>query len=393
VRRLLVPLLVLVALLAGITLGGHPETLPGFLRDTLVGDKDTRVIAEAIDKINARYYREVPEKELADAAIAGAVGSLDDRFSHYLDPEEYRRFKNAGHNAYEGVGMEVVEVKPGLRVVTTYDGSPARRAGIRSGDVIVAVNGRSLAGKAAKNGSDRIKGPPGTKVTLMVRRNGRDRKLVVSRARVTVPVVASRLRTVDGKKVGVVRLAGFTSGAHGEVAAALKKQLKAGAKAFVFDLRGNGGGLVSEAQLIASEFLDGGVVVSTRGRAVDNQTLRVEGDPVIPMDDPLVVLVDHDSASASEIVTGALQDNDRATVVGVRTFGKGVFQQILDLSNGGALDITAGQYFTPDGRNLGGQGVKTGRGIEPDVKAKDRVKTRKDEGLEEALGVLAGKLS
>jgi carboxyl-terminal processing protease len=393
VRRLLVPLLVLVALLAGITLGGHPETLPGFLRDTLVGDKDTRVIAEAIDKINARYYREVPQKELADAAIAGAVDSLDDRFSHYLDPAEYRKFKNAGHNAYAGVGMEVVPVKAGLRVVTTYDGSPARRAGIKSGDVIVATDGKSLAGKAAKTGSDKIKGPPGTKVTLTVRRAGKDRKLIVSRARVTVPVVASRIRTVDGKKIGVVRLAGFTSGAHAEVAAALKKQVDAGAEAFVFDLRGNGGGLVSEAQLIASEFLDGGVVVSTRGRAVQNQTLRTEGHPVIPADAPLVVLVDHDSASASEIVTGALQDNDRATVVGVRTFGKGVFQQILDLSNGGALDITAGQYFTPDGRNLGGQGVKTGRGIAPDVRAKDRVKTRVDEGLEKALDVVAGKLS
>ncbi|MCW2990798.1 MAG: family peptidase, partial [Solirubrobacterales bacterium] len=255
-----------------------------------------------------------------------------------------------------------------------------------------AVNGRSLAGKAATGASERIKGPPGTKVTLTVRTAGKERKLVVSRARVTVPVVASRMRTTNGVKLGVVALASFTSGAHAEVAAALKKLLGEGAKGFVFDLRGNGGGLVSEAQLISSEFLDGGVVVTTRGRSVASETLKTEGSPVIPPSDPLVVLVDKNSASASEIVTGALQDNKRATVVGTETFGKGVFQQILTLSNGGALDITAGQYFTPDGRNLGGQGVKTGVGIKPDITAKDRVKTRPDEALDKALGVLAGKL-
>ncbi|MFL5843585.1 MAG: S41 family peptidase [Solirubrobacteraceae bacterium] len=389
-RRLLVPLLVLAALIAGITLGGHPELLPGFVRDVFVGDKDTRVITEAIDKINARYYREVPEDKLADAAIAGAVDSLDDRFSRYLNPDEYRQFNNTTHNAYEGVGISVSPIKAGLRVIETYDGSPAKRAGIKPGDVITRAAGRSLAGKAAARGDDLIKGPPGTKVKLTVRTAGKDRELVVARARVTVPVVASRMRTFDGTKFGVAHLAGFTSGAHGELGAALKKLLDDGAKGIVFDLRGNGGGLVSEAQLIASEFLDGGVVVSTRGRSVSSETLKTKGDPIVPAGDPVVVLVDRNSASASEIVTGALQDHDRAKVVGTRTFGKGVFQQILDLSNGGALDITAGQYFTPDGRNLGGRGVKTGTGIKPDVKAKDDPKTRADEGLDKALGVLAG---
>jgi carboxyl-terminal processing protease len=287
--------------------------------------------------------------------------------------------------------MEVVAVPRGLRVVTTYDGSPARRAKIRPGDVIVAADGRSLAGKAAAHGSDRIKGPPGTEVRLTVATGAKRRTLTVTRARVTVPVVASQLRRVDGHKLGVVRLAGFTSGAHGEVAGALRKLLARGAKGFVFDLRGNGGGLVSEAQLIASEFLESGVIVSTRGRSVDSQTLHAEGDAIVPKA-PLVVLVDKDSASASEIVTGALQDDNRATVVGTETFGKGVFQQILDLSNGGALDITAGQYFTPSGRNLGGRGVHTGAGIKPDVFAKDRPRTRADEGLDKALAVLAGKL-
>jgi carboxyl-terminal processing protease len=185
-----------------------------------------------------------------------------------------------------------------------------------------------------------------------------------------------------------VRLAQFSSGAHAEVYAALRKARKAGATEFVLDLRGNGGGLVNEAQLVASAFLADGPIVTTRGRAVPARTLRATGDPVVPRR-PLVVLVDKNTASASEIVTGALQDRHRAKVVGTRTFGKGVFQQVLELSNGGALDITAGQYFTPSGRNLGGKGVTPGSGIQPDVKAVDDPNTTRDEAKARALAVLA----
>jgi carboxyl-terminal processing protease len=204
-------------------------------------------------------------------------------------------------------------------------------------------------------------------------------------------VVASSLRTVRGVKLGVVALATFSAGAHGEVRDALQRLQRRGARGFVFDLRRNGGGLVSEAQLIASAFLEHGPIVTTRGRAVATQTLDALGDAVVPRA-PLAVLVDHDTASASEIVTGALQDRHRATVVGTHTFGKGVFQQILDLSNGGALDITAGQYFLPSGRNLGGRGVHTGAGITPDVRAQDDPKTPRDEALAKALSVVAAKL-
>ncbi len=390
-RRVLVPLLVLVALAAGITLGGHPDLLPGSVRDALVGDRDTRVVREAIEKVTDDYYRAIPERQLADAAIAGVVKSLGDRFSNYLNPRDYKRFKDITHNAYEGVGMQVLEVSRGLRVVTAYDGSPARRAGIRAGDVIVAVNGDSLAGASSKKGSDKIKGPPGTEVTLSVRRGRRVRVLKVARARVTVPVVASAIRMSGGVKLGVLRLSTFSAGAHAEVRDALRKLVAKGAKGIVLDLRGNGGGLVTEAQLIASAFIAKGTIVTTRGRAVETQTLRAVGSPVVPTA-PVVVLVDRNTASASEIVTGALQDTGRATVVGVRTFGKGVFQTIIDLSNGGALDITAGQYFTPKGRNLGGRGVHTGVGIEPEIRAKDVRKTVRDEGLAKALSVLAGKV-
>jgi carboxyl-terminal processing protease len=205
-------------------------------------------------------------------------------------------------------------------------------------------------------------------------------------------VVASALRTVGGRKLAVVALATFaTPGAHAQVYSAVKRRVKQGAQGIVLDLRHNGGGLVKEAQLVASLFLRDGKIVSLRGRGVAPETLNATGDPLAAKT-PLVVLVDRDTASASEIVTGALQDHHRAKVVGTRTFGKGVFQEVIQLDNGGALDITAGQYFTPDGRNLGGNGVNTGAGLQPDVKAKDDPKTTPDEALDRALHVLAAEI-
>ncbi|MCW2966420.1 MAG: family peptidase [Solirubrobacteraceae bacterium] len=180
----------LVALLAGITLGGHPQMLPSFVRNIFVGDKDTQVVREAIDKVNSEYYRQIPEKDLANAAIAGIVKSLGDRFSNYFSPAEYKQFREATDNAYEGIGVAVVPVKRGLRVSTVYDGSPAKRSGITEGDVITAVGAHSLAGKAAAQGSTMIKGPPGTSVTLSVLHGGHVRTLLVVRAQITVPFVA-----------------------------------------------------------------------------------------------------------------------------------------------------------------------------------------------------------
>lgn len=392
VRTAVVAVVLCLALLAGgIYLGGHPDSLPDFARDALVGDQDTRVVREALDTIEDRYYAKVGPEKLTDAAIAGAVQSLDDRFSNYFTPAEYRQFQDVQNSEFSGVGLTVGEHPEGLRISDVYDDTPAERAGLKAGDVIVGVNGRSLKGQKSGQATDRIKGPPGTKVTLTVSRDGKRRDYELTRARVSVPVVASRVETVDGKKLAVIGLAQFSSGAHAEVYAAIRKSLAAGAQGIVFDLRRNGGGLVSEAQLVASAFLPDGPIVSTRGRSVPSRTLNATGDPVAK-DIPLVVLVDRDTASASEIVTGALQDRDRAEVVGTKTFGKGVFQEVIQLSNGGALDITAGQYFTPKGRNLGGKGVKQGAGIQPDVRAQDDLDTTKDEGLDRALTELRKKL-
>jgi carboxyl-terminal processing protease len=385
--RFLGPLMVVPALLlllaCGIWLGGHPEYLPGFARTALVDDDQGRLFEEAVDQIADNYYEPVDRDKLLDAGLDAGVKSLDDRFSTYFDPEQYQSFQEATEGAFEGVGMSVNQVDRGLRVLTVYDDSPAQRGGIAKGDLIVSVDGKSLAGRTSQEATTRIKGPAGTEVTLGVIRGGKPaRDVTLERARVDVPAVEAEMRTVGDRKIAHVRLAGFTSGAHGQVREAVDKLLDQGAEGVVLDLRDNGGGLLNEAVLTSSIFVGDGTIVSTKGLHRPRRVFEAEGTP-IDRDIPVVVLVNENSASASEIVTGALQDRGRAEVVGETTFGKGVFQEIRRLSNGGALDITVGEYFTPDGRNLGGKGV------EPDVEAVDDPKTKRDEGLQEALEVVA----
>ncbi len=390
-RRVGALLTSLALLCSGIWLGAHPRFLLDPVADLLVGDSSQRAVPEALEEIHDSYYREIDRERLADAAIDGAVASLKDRFSDYFTPAEYRAFQDQTRSRFNGVGIAVRGVRGGLRVETVYDDSPAERAGIRVRDVIVEADGRRLAGLPERAAINRIKGPRGTQVELKLRRGERTLTVRVTRATISVPVVAGEAVRAGGERASHIRLATFSSGAHGEVAAAVARARRHRTRGIVFDLRGNGGGLVNEAQLVASVFLDGGVVVTTRGRSVKERTLRAVGEPVAA-DLPVVVLVDGGTASAAEIVAGALQDRGRARVVGTRTFGKGVFQEVVPLENGGALDITVGQYFTPSGKNLGGSGVRTGVGIRPDVQVRDKPGTEADEALQKALDVLARRL-
>ena len=387
---LLVVLMPLVLVL-GIWLGGHPRWLLDPIADALVGSEDRRVTVEALDTIHDRYYRDVPRGELSDAAIAGAVTDLDDRFSAYLSPTDYRVFRQTLDNAFEGIGTAVRGVPQGLRIETVYSDSPAQKAGIRVGDVINRADGRRLAGLAEAAATALIKGRAGTSVTLRIRRGDRTLTKRVTRAEIEIPTVQSRIANAGGERAAYIALSSFGRKSHLQVADAIRRLRRRKARGIVLDLRRNGGGLITEAQLIASMFLKAGPIVTTRGRAVEERTLQALGQPIAG-DLPAVVLVDRGTASASEIVAGALHDRKRATLVGTRTFGKGVFQEILPLDNGGALDITVGQYFLPSGRNLGGPGTKPGSGIKPDVRAQDDPDTRRDEALDRALDVLAGKL-
>ncbi len=351
------------------------------MRDALVSDTQGRLYQDALDVIERDYYRPVNRDALLNTSISAAVRSLNDRFSSYFDPRAYRSFRETTKGNIQGVGISVEQARSGLRVLTVFDSSPAKEAGIRSDDLITRVNGRPIEGRSSNATASLIKGPAGTTVTLTVKSVRRTRDVRMRRAKITL--VASQLRVADGVRVGDVRLATFADGAGEQVRAAVGRMLAGGAKGIVLDLRDNGGGLLNEAVSTASVFIAKGPIVSTDGRARPRHVFRASGDSIDPKV-PVAVLVNRASASASEIVTGALQDRHRAEVVGTRTFGKGVFQEIEELPNGGALDITVGEYFLPSGRNLGGGGVKTGAGITPDVRAADDRKTKPDEALEAA---------
>jgi carboxyl-terminal processing protease len=381
--------LLLIMLLLGIYLGGHSGRLPAFVRNGLVGDRHEQVVKGAFDRIERTYFRKPGASALADAAIGGMVASLHDQFSHYFSAAEYKQFLQGEAHSFSGIGTSVNPDPRGLRIVTVFPGSPAQKVHLRAGDIVVEAAGKSLRGRNEDASVALITGRDGTKVTIVVLRAGKRLTFTLTRAMVVAPIVASAMRTVNGKKLAVVSLAAFDPGAHGDVAAAIEQRLHQGAQGLVFDLRGNGGGLVTEARLIASLFLRDGTIVTTRGRDVATQVLTATGAPIAPRI-PLVVLVDRDTASASEIVTGALKDRHRATIVGTNTFGKGVFQELINLPNGGALDITAGEYFTPDGTNLGAGGVKTGKGIVPNVRVSPKATAA--QVLTTAFRVLATKV-
>jgi carboxyl-terminal processing protease len=382
-------LVALVALLGGIWLGGHPSDLPGPIRDTFTGDEDTRLLGDALDTIDQLYYRKVPRSQLVNRGIAGAVESLKDPFSHYFDPATYKQFQNTTNPSFSGIGVTVRGVERGLAIESVIAGTPASHAGLRPGDLIVAVGSSELSGHPESFAIALIKGRPGTKVTLTIQRGPQRTVHRIERAHVTEPVVAARIVRRHGVRYGVVVYASFTAQSSDQVRAAVRRMLARGAKGIVLDLRGNGGGLLDEAVGVASIFVPDGTIVSTAGRVQPRHVYTATGDALKPAV-PLVVLVDRGTASAAEIVTGALRDRHRAKIVGTNTFGKGVFQEVRNLPNGGALDLTVGQYFLPNGENIGGKGVAEGKGIVPDVRAQDEPKTpRRDEGLDAALQTLA----
>jgi carboxyl-terminal processing protease len=236
-----------------------------------------------------------------------------------------------------------------------------------------------------------IQGRAGTRVTLTALRGRKRLEFSIARAKLVVPVASESIVAWHGIKIGDLTLTSFTQGAGAELRNDVRKALGAGARALILDLRENGGGLLDEAVSVASIFIPDGTIVSTAGRSQPRQVYLAKGG-AIAAKVPMVVLVDRGTASAAEIVTGALQDRGRALVIGIHTYGKGVFQEIEPLPNGGALDITVGEYFTPSGRNLGGGGVRQGAGVRPNIHAVDNPHTSQDEALQVAERTVAGEV-
>jgi carboxyl-terminal processing protease len=385
-RRFIVAALIAAAFVVGIVAGGQVNPIRNAVNDVF-GDKAQDATAQAIDVIHDDYFHTVDNKDLENASIASIIAHIKqryhDRFSHYFTPSEYDQFKQG--SSLSGVGIAVNEVPQGLRVATVYKDTPAREAGIQSGDIITGVNGHSIAGKDVNVITSQIRGPAGTKVTLTVKsRDGSSRDVALTRRQVEIPQVTGHMETINGKKVAYVRLAGFFPGAHGELRKEIENLYAQGAQGLVLDLRGNGGGLLTEGVLVSSIFVPSGVIVSTHGRTQDTRTFDATGDP-LPRH-PTVVLINGDTASASEIVTAALEQSGVAKVVGTTSFGKGTFQEVIPLKNGGALDLTVGQYLTRNGTSINNVGIP------PQVKAKDNPSTKPDEGINKALQVLAPQL-
>lgn len=376
--------------IAGVVAAVALLSLVGPLQDLLPETRSQSRSDEARQVIEDSYFRETDPGELDNASISGMVKQIsranEDKFSHYFDPSTYARFQQSTSGEFSGIGLSVGAAKRGLRVSMVFADTPAERAGIATGDLITRVGDKSLAGVGPTAAASQIKGPPGTKVTITVvdGKTGRERDLEVERANVKIPSVQSKMKHLGGHRIGYVSLAGFTRGAHGELRDAIAGLLRDGAEGLVFDLRNNGGGLLDEGVLVASIFQDSGPVVTIQGRERDKQTLGATGDALDT--GPVAVLVNGNTASASEIVTAALKENDLATVVGTRTYGKGVFQEVIPLDAGGALDLTVGEYLTADGTSI------LGKGVVPDERVVDPDPSDGDEVLDAGLAAVRSEL-
>jgi carboxyl-terminal processing protease len=347
---------------------------------------------DAQDVIEQNYFKPVNSSLLQNASVDGMIAALKkrygDKFSHYFDPKELRQFDQSNSGQFSGVGLTVAGVNEGLQVSTVLPNSPAKSAGLKPGDVIVGVDGKSIAKVPEDVAVSRIKGAPGTPVTLTVRSGGKGKPhdVKMKRASVQLPVAQGHMLHAGPTKVGYVHFATFSTGSHGELASAIQRLDQKGAKGLVLDLRGNPGGQLNESVLAASLFLKKGQrVVSTRSRTQGTKVYDAVGDQLPKM--PIVVLIDHNTASAAEILSSALAEHHVATTVGTQSFGKGTFQEVIRLDGGGALDLTIGKYFTANGTSL------IGDGITPDVKVQNKKGTKQDDQLQKALSVLAENIS
>ncbi|NLE22600.1 MAG: S41 family peptidase [Actinobacteria bacterium] len=341
-----------------------------------------RLQQKIIEELQGRYYKPVDVDKLSQAGINGMLESLDDPYTVYLTPKEVREFEEKERGSYSGIGASLQKTKDGLVITAVFEGSPAKAAGLVPGDVIQAVDGKSTRTTSIEASISRIKGKEGTSVTLTVRPKGggQAKEVKVVRKTIEIPETDSRIINDKGTKVGYVQLYEFGGFAGRDVREDVEELTAKGAQWFILDLRYNGGGLLTQAVDVTNVF-QAGLVTSTAGLHSPKEELEATGP--VATKKPMVVLVNRYSASASEIVTGALKDHGRATVVGTRTFGKGLVQSIVDLGNGAALKLTTAVYLTPNGTNI------NKKGIAPDIVAPDKPKTKPDEALQAALRYIA----
>ena len=328
--------------------------------------EDLGIFWEAMDLLEEDFYGELPSpNERSYGAIRGVLDTLDDQNTGFLTPTEATRFLESIEGSFEGIGalVEWAEDEGAIRIVEPFEDQPAWNAGIRRGDLIIAINGQDVADLSNLNEAiNRIKGPKGTEVHLTVRRDGLDDPLEVpvTRDTIDIPVVESE-RYGDNDEFAYVHLKRFSADAGAKLRAELEDLLTDETQGLIFDLRGNPGGLLREAIKVTSVFLEDERVLIERFSDGTEEIYNTEGGALVPDDLPLVVLVNWGSASASEIVAGALQDVERAPLVGVTTFGKGSVQLPHTLSDESLLRVTIALWYTPSDRSI------NATGLEPDI--------------------------
>ncbi len=317
------------------------------------------MFGDIFERVRAQYVEEVDSQKLIEAAINGMLTSLDPH-SSYMPPDDFTDMRVQTKGEFGGLGIEVTQEQGFIKVVSPIDGTPADEAGIEAGDFITHVDGESVQGLTLDQAVDKMRGPVGSEILITVVREGVEEPFDLSIIRDTIKLTAVKSRTV-GNTV-VLRLTTFNEQTFPGLEEGLKKEVEAlggieNVNGFVIDLRNNPGGLLTQAIKVSDAFLEKGEIVSTRGReAKDSERFNAEaGD--LAQGKPIVVLVNGGSASASEIVTGALQDHHRAIVVGTKTFGKGSVQTVIPLRGDGAMRLTTARYYTPSGRSIQALGV------------------------------------
>jgi carboxyl-terminal processing protease len=338
------------------------------------------VVDQVREALAGRYYRSVSPGVLRLGSVDAMLSALKDPYTRYLAPPSYRLVRRESASRFSGIGVAVLPSAAGL-VVTGLEPGPAQSAGVAVGDTIVRIGDASARGLDVTAALTRMTGPPGSSVRIELARSGRLFWLTLRREVVHAAIVDGRLLSFEGMRWGEIRLSAFRAGAAQVVARELRVLEHQGAQGFVLDLRDNPGGLLTQAVAVSSLFLDRGVVVTLDGAHYDRTVFRAAGRALTRL--PLVVLVDSSSASSAEIVAAALSEHSRATLVGERTFGKGVVQWLDPLGNGAALMLTVARYYTPLGHDL------SRVGIDPQIYAVDDPATRSDEALATALRVLA----
>lgn len=350
----------------GLSFGG------GFLDRYMIAAKpddltweQARLFAEVMERIKEEYVEPIDDRALVESAIRGMVADLD-AHSEYLDAGQYQDIRISTSGSYSGVGIEVSAEDGNILVVAPIDGTPAFRAGIRPGDVVVAIDDKSVRRDGLQETIGRLRGRPGTRVSISVLRGSASELLVFNLRRENIRVASVRYDLLQ-PSLGYVRISQFSENTAAELGRAvddIRADLAESGdelRGLVLDLRNNPGGILDSAVDVSDLFLTGGVIVSAEGRSSDAHFVREAGTGDILDGVPIVVLVNAGSASASEIVAGALQDHHRALVVGTPTFGKGLVQTVMPLSRGRAIKLTTSRYFTPSGDSI------HDRGIEPDV--------------------------